>query len=81
MENSTGKLVAIKKIPKVSVKPDEINIMKLLKSNYLVSFIDVCIANNDDSMLYIITELCDIDLDCHLKYRTIDGTLSSYNLR
>ncbi|CAG9537430.1 unnamed protein product [Cercopithifilaria johnstoni] len=67
-------------MPKISVKSDEIKIMKTLKSNYLVSLIDTCIKNEEDC-IYIITELCDIDLDCHLKYHTIDGTLSSYNLR
>uniref|UniRef100_A0A0R3RXF8 Protein kinase domain-containing protein n=1 Tax=Elaeophora elaphi TaxID=1147741 RepID=A0A0R3RXF8_9BILA len=80
VESSAGKPVAIKKMPKVNVKLDEIKVMKAVKSNYLVSLIDTCIKNDEDN-IYIITELCDIDLDCHLKYHTIDGTLSSHNLR
>ncbi|VDK62825.1 unnamed protein product [Onchocerca ochengi] len=80
VENSTGKPIAIKKMPKASVKPDEVKVMKAVKSDYLVGLIDVCMKSEDGSM-YIIMELCDIDLDCHLKYHTVDGTLSPHNLR
>lgn len=62
------------------MKPDELKVMKAVKSDYLVGFTDTCIKNEEDS-IYIIMELCDIDLDCHLKYHSIDGTLSPHNLR
>ncbi|MCP9266240.1 Kinase domain protein [Dirofilaria immitis] len=54
--------------------------MKAVRSDYLVGLTDACMKSEDDSM-YIIMELCDIDLDCHLKYHTVDGTLSPHNLR
>ncbi|VDN04822.1 unnamed protein product [Thelazia callipaeda] len=79
-ENSTSKPVAIKKMSKIYVKANELKVMKTVKSSYLVGLIDVCMNSIDDSM-YIIMELCDIDLDRHLNYHTVDGILSPYNLR
>lgn len=80
IESGTDKPVAIKKMPKLRMRPDEIKIMKAVKSNYLVGFIDTCIKNDEDIM-YIIIELCDNDLDYHLKYHTVDGTLLLHDLR
>ncbi|VIO86100.1 serine/threonine protein kinase, putative [Brugia malayi] len=81
IESSTGKPVAIKKLSKGSIKLDELKVMRAIKSDYLVGFTDNCIKSDEDSSMYIIMELCDIDLDCHLKYHTADGTLSSHNLK
>lgn len=65
---------------KMNVKPNELKVMKSVKSDFLVGLIDVCVDDITDSM-YIIMELCNIDLDRHLKNHTIDGSLSSQNLR
>ncbi|EFO18309.1 ULK protein kinase [Loa loa] len=67
-------------MPKVSIKSDELKVMEAVKSDYLVSLIDHCMISEEDNM-YIIMELCDIDLDHHLKYHTVNGTLSLHNLR
>uniref|UniRef100_A0A915PJC3 Protein kinase domain-containing protein n=1 Tax=Setaria digitata TaxID=48799 RepID=A0A915PJC3_9BILA len=77
IECSTGKPIAIKKMPKVSMKPDELKVMKAVKSNYLVGLIDVCLTDEEGSM-HIIMELCDIDLDRHLK-QLIDNIVRGYN--
>lgn len=64
----------------MSAKPNELKVMKAVKSDFLVGLIEVSMSDQDESM-YIVMELCDIDLDRHLKYHTVDGSLSPHNLR
>lgn len=78
-ESKTGKPVAIKKMQNISVRLDELKVMQAIKSDYLVGITDNCMINNDHDCFYIIMELCDIDLDRHLKYHSTNGTLSEQN--
>lgn len=65
--------------------------MKRIRHPNLVKLIDVCnvdtINENDkisskvDTFAYLIMELCDNDLDKHLKYNTKNGCLREDNLR
>ncbi|VDK49437.1 unnamed protein product [Anisakis simplex] len=71
--------VAIKKIARIDVKPNELKVMKSVNSPFLVNLIDVFISSGDSA--YFIMELCDIDLEQHLKYQTSNGALSNNDLR
>lgn len=76
---TTGKLVAIKKMSRVNVKPNELKVMKAVRSRFLVGLIDICVDSSDN--MFIIMELCDNDLDQHLRYYTESGSLSRSDLR
>uniref|UniRef100_A0A0N5AIB2 Protein kinase domain-containing protein n=1 Tax=Syphacia muris TaxID=451379 RepID=A0A0N5AIB2_9BILA len=79
VETTTGKAVAIKKLPKSQLKGNELKVMKAVTSKYLVALIDICTDNTD--YMYIIMELCDIDLEQHLRYRTEKGYLPENDLK
>ncbi|KHN85963.1 Serine/threonine-protein kinase ULK2 [Toxocara canis] len=79
IETTSGVQVAIKKMAKNNVKPNELKVMQSVSSRFLVALIDVCIDDADSA--YIIMELCDIDLEHHLKYCTPSGALSKNELR
>uniref|UniRef100_F1L969 Serine/threonine-protein kinase ULK2 n=1 Tax=Ascaris suum TaxID=6253 RepID=F1L969_ASCSU len=79
IDNTSGMSVAIKKMAKINVKPNEMKVMKSVKSRFLVGLVDICVDSADS--VYIIMELCDIDLDQHLKYYSVNGALSKNNLR
>jgi hypothetical protein len=51
---------------RVNVRPDELEAMKCVRNENLVSLLDVCDDVND-SISYLVMELCDTDLDRHLK--------------
>lgn len=78
LDLAKGKEVAIKKLIKSDVKPNEIKVMKSINSRYLVKFIDVHIS---DINLYIIMELCSIDLEKHLQLYCERQILDDFNLR
>uniref|UniRef100_A0A914RS97 Protein kinase domain-containing protein n=1 Tax=Parascaris equorum TaxID=6256 RepID=A0A914RS97_PAREQ len=79
IDNTSGMSVAIKKMAKINVKPNELKVMKSVKSSFLVGLVDICVDSADS--VYIIMELCDIDLDQHLRYYSVNGALSKNNLR
>lgn len=78
-DTTTGKLVAIKKLACVNVKPNELKVMKAVRSRFLVGLIDIFVDSTEN--MFIIMELCDIDLDQHLRYCTDNGSLSPTDLR
>ncbi|VDD93802.1 unnamed protein product [Enterobius vermicularis] len=79
VETTTGKPVAIKKMPKAKLKENELKVMKAVSSRFLVALIDICMDTSE--YMYIIMELCDTDLEQHLRFRTTGGHLSSNDLR
>ncbi|TMS36808.1 hypothetical protein L596_003889 [Steinernema carpocapsae] len=79
VEIDTGRSVAVKKVARHSVKPDELKAMKALQSRYLVGLIDIC--NRDVETTYLVMELCDTDLDRHLKNVSTNGSLNDANFK
>uniref|UniRef100_A0A1I7YZ60 Protein kinase domain-containing protein n=1 Tax=Steinernema glaseri TaxID=37863 RepID=A0A1I7YZ60_9BILA len=79
VEVDTGHAVAVKKVARSSVKPDELKAMKALQSRYLVGLIDIC--NRDVETTYLVMELCDTDLDRHLKNVSVNGSLNDANFK
>ncbi|VDM58698.1 unnamed protein product [Angiostrongylus costaricensis] len=76
---SDDKKVAIKKMSKIHVKENELRVIRSLNSSYLVGVMDICML--DDVTCWLIMELCDGDLEYHMKNNSNDGRLNSVNLR
>lgn len=66
-------------MPKAKLKENELKVMKAVSSRFLVALIDICMDTSE--YMYIIMELCDTDLEQHLRFRTTGGHLSSNDLR
>lgn len=58
-------LVAIKRMWRVNVQSDELEAMKCVRNENLVSLLAVC--DEPDDISYLVMELCDTDLDRHLR--------------
>ncbi|KAK5978064.1 ULK protein kinase [Trichostrongylus colubriformis] len=71
--------VAIKKMSKHNVKDGELKIIKSLNNAYLVGILDIC--ELDEVTCCLIMELCDGDLENHIRNYSNDGRLNSVNLR
>ncbi|XGW14118.1 hypothetical protein V3C99_000430 [Haemonchus contortus] len=71
--------VAIKKMGKHNVKESELGVIRSLNNAYLVGVLDIC--ELDDVTCCLIMELCDCDLDNHIRNHSSDGRLNSDNLR
>ena len=54
-------------------------VIQSLKSKYLVGVLDIC--DVDETTSCLIMELCDGDLENHLKYNAPHGCLTTANLR
>jgi hypothetical protein len=78
VNKTNGQLVAIKKMSSMNVRPDELKTMQRVQNRHLVALIDIC--DNLDGLVYLIMELCDTDLDRHLKWSTT-GRLTTLELR
>ncbi|KAK6760327.1 hypothetical protein RB195_021703 [Necator americanus] len=76
---SDSQKVAIKKMSRVHVKENELRVIRSLNSAYLVGVLDICML--DDVTCCLIMELCDGDLEYHIKYNSNAGRLNSTNLR
>uniref|UniRef100_A0A1I7SZE9 Protein kinase domain-containing protein n=1 Tax=Caenorhabditis tropicalis TaxID=1561998 RepID=A0A1I7SZE9_9PELO len=72
-------LVAIKRMLKVHVKESELKMIKDLHSEYLVGVLDIC--NYDEYFCCLIMELCDCDLDHHMRNISEKGRLNPSNFR
>ncbi|CAD6185099.1 unnamed protein product [Caenorhabditis auriculariae] len=75
----TNASVAIKRIPKLNVKENELKMIRSLKSDYLVGVLDIC--RMDDVTCCLVMELCDSDLDQHMRNVSTQGRLSPSNFR
>ncbi|EYC20067.1 hypothetical protein Y032_0023g850 [Ancylostoma ceylanicum] len=71
--------VAIKKMSRVHVKENELRVIRSLNSTYLVGVMDICML--DDVTCCLIMELCDGDLEYHIKNNSNEGRLNNANLR
>ncbi|KAL7079062.1 hypothetical protein ACQ4LE_001494 [Meloidogyne hapla] len=71
--------VAIKRMWRINVRPDELEAMKCVHNENLVKLLDVC-DDVSDAISYLVMELCDNDLDRHLK-ETPCGHLESVDFR
>ncbi|CAO4385372.1 unnamed protein product [Caenorhabditis nigoni] len=71
--------VAIKRMLKVHVKESELKLIKELHSEYLVGVLDIC--NYDEFFCCLIMELCDCDLDHHMRNISEKGRLNQSNFR
>uniref|UniRef100_A0A8R1I556 Protein kinase domain-containing protein n=1 Tax=Caenorhabditis japonica TaxID=281687 RepID=A0A8R1I556_CAEJA len=71
--------VAIKRMLRVHVKESELKMIKELKSEYLVGVLDIC--NFDDFTCCLIMELCDCDLEYHMRNISVKGCLNPANFR
>ncbi|CAL2049991.1 unnamed protein product [Caenorhabditis brenneri] len=71
--------VAIKRMLKVHVKESELKMIKELHSEYLVGVLDIC--NYDEFFCCLIMELCDCDLDHHMRNISDKGKLNPSNFR
>ncbi|CAK5017053.1 unnamed protein product [Meloidogyne enterolobii] len=76
---SRRKPVAVKRMWRMNVRPDELEAMKCVHNENLVSLLDVCLDVND-TISYLVMELCDTDLDRHLKDSSC-GHLESADIR
>ncbi|KAJ1363711.1 hypothetical protein KIN20_023632 [Parelaphostrongylus tenuis] len=76
---SDDEKVAIKKMSKVHVKENELRTIRSFNNPYLVGVLDICML--DDVTCCLIMELCDGDLEYHIKNNANDGRLNSANLR
>jgi len=76
---SRRKPVAVKRMWRMNVRPDELEAMKCVHNENLVSLLDVCVDVND-TISYLVMELCDTDLDRHLKDSSC-GHLESADIR
>lgn len=75
LEQNTNKAVAIKKMLRLNVKPDELEAMKCVRNDHLVTLIDV-IGESED-ITYLVMEYCDTDLDRYLRLESINGCLQA----
>ncbi|PIC18243.1 hypothetical protein B9Z55_024205 [Caenorhabditis nigoni] len=71
--------VAIKRMLKVHVKESELKLIKELHSEYLVGVLDIC--KYDELFCCLIMELCDCDLDHHMRNISEKGRLNQSNFR
>ncbi|EFO82891.1 hypothetical protein CRE_00281 [Caenorhabditis remanei] len=76
---NSDNVVAIKRMLKVHVKESELKMIKELHSEYLVGVLDIC--NFDDFYCCLIMELCDCDLDHHMRNISEKGRLNASNFR
>ncbi|GMT07888.1 hypothetical protein PENTCL1PPCAC_30062 [Pristionchus entomophagus] len=74
-----GKEVAIKRVLKQHIKYSEIDVIRSLQSSFLIGLIDVCHLDDDHSC--IVMELCDTDLDYHIRKNAKSRKLTRANLR
>ena len=58
--------VAIKRMWRVNVRPQELEAMKCVRNECLVALLDVC-EEPREPVSYLVMELCDNDLDKHLR--------------
>lgn len=89
--NNLKNQVAIKKVARINLKPHELRAMKRVCHPNLVRLIDVCDADSEnesdkkspkfDTFTYLIMEMCDNDLDKHLKYHAENQFLRGDDLR
>lgn len=77
IKKGSGEEVAVKKMSRLNVKQDELKTMQRVQNSFLVALIDIC--DEFDASVYLIMELCDTDLDKHLKWNT--GSLSTQDFR
>lgn len=61
------------------MKPCELEAMKRVSNPNLVSLIDIC--DGTEELTYLIMELCDNDLDRHLRCKAIGGKLGAPEIR
>lgn len=78
VDRGSNSVVAIKKMARWNVKPEELATMKRVRNTNLVSLIDVC--DEGDDLTYLVMELCDNDLDRHLRRCATDGRLGMVEL-
>ncbi|KAK6057429.1 kinase domain protein [Cooperia oncophora] len=71
--------VAIKKMLKQNVKDNELRVIRALNNAHLVGVLDIC--ELDELTCCLIMELCDGDLENHIRHHSNDGRLNSANLR
>ncbi|CAI5455447.1 unnamed protein product [Caenorhabditis angaria] len=71
--------VAVKRMLRVHVKENELKMIRDLKSEYLVGVLDIC--NFDELFCCLIMELCDCDLDHHMRTISERGILNPGNFR
>uniref|UniRef100_A0A7E4W1R5 Protein kinase domain-containing protein n=1 Tax=Panagrellus redivivus TaxID=6233 RepID=A0A7E4W1R5_PANRE len=77
-DHKSSKEVAIKKMYTVHVKPEELKTMQQVKNDHLVALIDIC--DEQKGVTHLVMELCDIDLDCHLREHAPHGNLTPSEL-
>uniref|UniRef100_A0A0N4ZAD9 Protein kinase domain-containing protein n=1 Tax=Parastrongyloides trichosuri TaxID=131310 RepID=A0A0N4ZAD9_PARTI len=73
--NNVG--VAVKEMLSVFVKENEMQVMKLVSSDFLVKLLDIC-QDNISFNTYLIMELCDTDL---MQFLKMNNVLYNDNLR
>ncbi|GMT35228.1 hypothetical protein PFISCL1PPCAC_26525, partial [Pristionchus fissidentatus] len=78
-DEQDDKEVAIKRVLKQHIKYSEIDVIRSLHSSYLIGLIDVC--NLDEHHSCIVMELCDTDLDYHIRTNAKCRKLTPTNLR
>jgi len=78
VDRGSHSVVAIKKMARWNVKPEELATMKRVRNPNLVSLIDVC--DEGDDLTFLVMELCDNDLDRHLRRCATDGRLGMSEL-
>lgn len=71
--------VAVKRLTRLNVKPDELKAIKQVRDKNLVAFIDICDDGFD--MTYFIMEYCDTDLEKHLRFKAINGKLNKIEMK
>ncbi|GMR60265.1 hypothetical protein PMAYCL1PPCAC_30460, partial [Pristionchus mayeri] len=87
-----GKEVAIKRVLKQHIKYSEIDVIRSLHSSFLIGLIDVCNLDDNYSCIIMVTkiliilnlssqELCDTDLDYHIRKNAKGRKLTHANLR
>ncbi|KAL3117998.1 hypothetical protein niasHT_005241 [Heterodera trifolii] len=64
---SSDRPVAIKRMRRMNVRPDELEAMKRVQNQNLVTLLDVC-DDSGEELSYLVMELCDTDLDRHLRW-------------
>ncbi|CAB3411653.1 unnamed protein product [Caenorhabditis bovis] len=75
----TKKSVAVKRMLRVNVKENELQQIRDFKCEYLVGVLDICAF--DEITCCLIMELCDCDLDHHMRNISIEGVLNPHNFR
>ncbi|KAF8356099.1 hypothetical protein PRIPAC_97722, partial [Pristionchus pacificus] len=87
-----GKEVAIKRVLKQHIKFSEIDVIRSLQSSFLIGLIDVCSLDDNHSCIVMVInlyffvyahfqELCDTDLDYHIRKNAKCRKLTRANLR